>query len=199
MRANDFELLLFRHGDAEDWSASGDDARALTPDGLAAMERAAGALEVLGLSWSEAWTSPLTRARQTADALWRVHSPWAQRQDGMPLPEPKPHDALRVDSSARVMAEFLVKRGQRFAGPRPCIAAFGHQPTIEGVLSLLLTGDQGLRCSVGRGDLLHLFVPAPSPFDTVLVPMAQEPLPRAVLLGFYPRAALERVALGGRA
>lgn len=193
MRANDFELLLIRHGDAEDWSEEGDFGRKLTSRGEAAIRRAAGAFAPLGFGWSEAWTSPYPRAEQTATAIWQEHSAWFERDYGQALERPKVSDALRVEADPIKMAEFLVARGQTFAGPRPTIAAFGHQPNLEAVVSLLLTGSVGTSFSVGRGDLVHLFVPAPSHFDTILAPMDKEPLPKAVLLGFYPRAALELI------
>lgn len=194
MRPNDFELLLMRHGDADDWSEHGDEARALTARGEAAIRRAAVAFEPLGLGWSEAWSSPAVRAHKTAHAVWETHNTWYERAYGQALGLPKTHDALGVNSPVEELARFLVSRGQRFAGPRPTLAAFGHQPNLESLVSLLMVGSLEARLSIGRGDLVHLFVSAPSPFDLMLDPKEVEPLPRAVMLGFYPRTALELIA-----
>ncbi len=196
IRPDDFELLLVRHGDAEDDAPGGDAARALTAPGQAAICRVGAALARLELSWSEAWTSPYLRAKQTSALIHEQLSAQHEAREGHPLPAPQETETLVVYGDATRTARHLIKRGWRQHGPRPCIAAFGHEPNLSSLASLLLGGDAGaVRLSWGRGDVMHLLVPAPSHFDQVLAPQAEEPLPHAVLLGFWPSSLLEQ--LGG--
>ena len=84
IRPNDFELLLVRHGDAEDDAPGGDAARALTEPGQAAIRRVGAALERLELTWSEAWTSPYLRAKQTSAPAIPVHYPMYRKSSFTP-------------------------------------------------------------------------------------------------------------------
>lgn len=63
-------LYLFRHGMAGPATAGqGDAARTLTPEGIARLKRQAAALERACFRIDRLLTSPLARARQTADLL----------------------------------------------------------------------------------------------------------------------------------
>ena len=64
-------VYLVRHAVAmerEDWDKS-DDSRPLTEEGIERMREAAGGLARLSIKVDRVFTSPLTRARQTADIL----------------------------------------------------------------------------------------------------------------------------------
>ncbi len=65
------QLLLLRHGVAEPWETwpRSDAERPLTPQGRKAMTRAAAAFAELGLAPDLIITSPLVRARQTAEIV----------------------------------------------------------------------------------------------------------------------------------
>lgn len=63
-------LYFFRHGIAEPADDhTPDHKRALTPEGIARTRRAARCLKALGIDPDRLYTSPLTRARQTAGIL----------------------------------------------------------------------------------------------------------------------------------
>lgn len=62
-------LYFLRHGDAGPAAPSNDDARELTADGVAALRRAADLWKRLNLRPDVVISSPLTRARQTAELL----------------------------------------------------------------------------------------------------------------------------------
>ena len=190
-RKFDFELLLVRHGDAESWAQGGDTQRALTPHGAAAIERCAPAWEHFDWFWSEAVHSPLLRANQTAHILYEQLEGTFARQGGGELLPPKELAPLTPDSNPRASARAIIELGSRQGGPRPLVAVFGHNPNLSRVASLLVCGEDSSSFSLGRGDVVHLFVPAPSPFDALLAPQQEEPLPRAIVLGVYPRSALE--------
>jgi phosphohistidine phosphatase len=61
------DLILLRHGKAEDFHSQGDSARALVEKGREQARRAGLILQVAGLLPEIVLTSPLVRARQTAD------------------------------------------------------------------------------------------------------------------------------------
>lgn len=61
------ELILLRHGKAEDNHPRGDSARGLVEKGRKQARRAGGVLQAAGLTPGIVLTSPLLRAQQTAD------------------------------------------------------------------------------------------------------------------------------------
>jgi phosphohistidine phosphatase SixA len=192
-RKYDFELLLVRHGDAEDWSEGGDAQRALTEDGVRALERCVPAWDYFGWYWSEAIESPYLRAKQTAAIFHKALSPTFFEREGTELREPKVGEAFIPSSNPHETARAIIELGNKQTGPRPLIAVFGHNPNLSRVANLLVCGEDNGSFALGRGDVVHLFVPAPSPFDLIIDPQEEEPLPRAVVLGVYPRAALEHI------
>lgn len=63
-------LYFFRHAEAEDGGATlSDSARQLTKRGVERTRHAAGVLKSLGIKLTHLYSSPLVRARQTADIL----------------------------------------------------------------------------------------------------------------------------------
>ena len=193
IRPNDFELLLMRHGQAQSWADGGDANRTLTESGAQAIARAAKAFVAMGWTWTKAWSSPFERTKQTSQIIWQtLHD--ANLTHPYELASPVHADELVVHADPYKTARFITKQGHALQGPRPCVAIFGHQPNLAAVASLLLSTEH-VNISLGQGDIIHLFVPAPSPFDTILDPKEEEPLPKATLLGFYPRHSLERIGL----
>ncbi|CAN0549069.1 unnamed protein product [Laminaria digitata] len=192
-RKYDFELLLVRHGDADDWAEGGDAMRALTPDGVSALKRCTSAWDVFGWNWSEAIQSPLLRAQQTATIFHDALTPLALEREGVELRAPVTSELFTPGSDPEESARAIIELGNKQSGPRPLIAVFGHNPNLSRVANLLVTGEEGRAFSLGRGDVVHLFIPAPSPFDLMLAPEQQEPLPQAIMLGYYPRHALEKI------
>lgn len=135
--SRDLQLYLVRHAIAvprgEDWP---DDAtRPLTPDGMTRMRRAARGLAALVSQIDVVLTSPLVRARQTADILAGAFtSP----------PSVVIVDALAPGGSvARVLAE-AVKHARK--GP---IALVGHEPGIGELAAHLLGAGQALEFKKG--------------------------------------------------
>ena len=195
-RANDFELMLIRHGDAEPWGEADDAARQLTGAGRAAIARCVPTYNHFDWGWSTAYASPFVRAAQTANILHQGLAEMFLRTYGEPLPLPKAAPFLTPDSPAEPALRTIIAHGQTLAGPRPRVAAIAHNPILSTMAKLLLfgPGEHTSSLSLGCGDMIHMLIPAPSPFDTALAPVEQEPLPRAILLGLYPRAVLERGA-----
>ncbi len=144
------DLLVIRHGIAEDrdaFAASGkDDAlRPLTDDGRRKMRQVARGLTTLVPALDVLASSPLVRARQTADLVAKAYS-------GLPVTE---ITQLQPDQSPDGFAEWL--RGQSRRG---AVAAVGHEPLLGRIVSLLLAGrgesfielKKGGACVVGFPD-----------------------------------------------
>lgn len=120
------ELIFFRHGDAEDVGPNGSDhARRLTSRGELESERVARFILASGLAPGEVVSSPLVRARQTAERVARVLGCG---------PEPQTDDRLksgaRVEDIEGVVADYPAQR----------ILLVGHEPDFSQVVSALIGG-----------------------------------------------------------
>jgi phosphohistidine phosphatase len=138
-----------------------DEARELTPAGIKKQRRNAAALARLRVRFDEIWTSPLVRAKQTADLL---------------------AEALHIFDGVHIVHELspggdfdrLLNRLQLHAD-RAAIALVGHEPDLGEFAGLLLTGKRhavlrfkkgGVACievtrlsTPVRGELLWLLTP----------------------------------------
>ncbi len=122
-------VYLVRHAIAvpRDSVAGLDDAsRPLTDKGIDRMRRSVRGLDKLNVSIEEIWTSPLLRARQTADILaesrhFNGHS--------------KTVNALAPGGDLNLLVRDL-----RQAGRTTSIALVGHEPDMGELATLLLTG-----------------------------------------------------------
>ncbi len=124
------ELYLIRHGLAADrGDAWPDDAkRPLTGKGLTRLRREARALEKFGISFDQIVTSPLVRARQTAEVF----------ADGLSSHPPTvSSDALAPGGTPAQVIEELGKFSRRKR-----IALVGHEPNL-GELAARLLGSRG--------------------------------------------------------
>ncbi len=128
------ELILIRHapaGDRIEWSLSGqpDAERPLTEEGSKRMRRGARGLRRVLETPDHLYTSPLLRARQTADIVCEAYS------------ELKPEIAPHLEPDADP-AETLAWLGKRKKTQR--IALVGHEPHLSRLLALLVHGDPDL-------------------------------------------------------
>lgn len=120
-------LYVVRHGVAEDRTSSGlDRDRRLTAEGRDRMRRAARGLALLGVRVDTLLTSPLPRARQTAEIL-------ATEVPGLPAPQ-----QLAALATGTGPVELL--RQLRLRGDVEALMVVGHEPTLSGLIALLLTG-----------------------------------------------------------
>ena len=171
----DFELLLIRHGVAQEWAPGGDSERELTEDGRLQIEASSAGLRLLGLDAHLTISSPFIRARQTAEIhtarLGGTHETWA---------------GLVPSAPASATRDEILSRGKMLAQDQRLVVV-GHNPNISSVLSLLVAGHGAAVFNVRPGDVAHLLVPSTMPF------VRGEHLPRAVMLAFYPRETLEKI------
>jgi phosphohistidine phosphatase len=121
-----YELYLIRHAVAEErGDAWPDDAkRPLTSDGMKRMKKAARGLERLGVALDVILTSPLVRARQTADVV---------------SAELNPHPALVITEALSPGGSYtaLVAELEKHAR-RSRIGLVGHEPGIGELAARLL-------------------------------------------------------------
>jgi phosphohistidine phosphatase len=144
-------LWLLRHGEAVPHESKPDFERELTARGERQSAAAGEALARLGVELAGCYTSPLVRARQTAELACK------------PLNvTPEDRDALGKEFDVETVLELLAEHGE---GEK--ILLVGHNPSFEQVV-LDLTGARidfkkggvaAVRMSGGRGELLALLRP----------------------------------------
>lgn len=151
-------LYFLRHGIAEEGSCTlPDDLRALTPEGITEMRRMASALHRKNLRIERILTSPLVRARQTADIV----------ADALGLT-----DALQEDD--RLAGGFHLGDVQQMVAecqPAERLMFVGHEPTLRYVATHLIGGGQ---MNLKKGGLIRLrtdrIEPGAATLDWLLTP-----------------------------
>src|SRR4051794_22789103 len=124
-----YELYLVRHGLAEDRGAKWpDDAkRPLSDDGISRMKKSARGLDRVDVKFDIILTSPLVRARQTADIL-------SVEMDGHP-------PVVTIESLAPGGAFAALTADLEKHARKSRIALVGHEPAI-GELAARLVGSR---------------------------------------------------------
>lgn len=149
-----FELYLIRHGLAEERGEAwpDDTKRPLTPEGMSRLKKSGRGLAQLGISFDVIITSPLARARQTAEII-------AGELD--PQPHVVTSEALAPGGSYAATIADLEKQTRRTR-----IALVGHEPGM-GELAARLVGarhpfefKKGAVCRIDVDEL-----PPPAPGD----------------------------------
>jgi len=148
------QLLFLRHGVAEPWETWGDDdgERPLSVPGRKAMERAAATFVELGLAPDVIITSPLTRARQTAEI--------AARGLGMSdrvVSDPR----LEPGFDAAALSDILGEHGES-----DVLMLVGHEPDLSLTVGSLIGGG---RVVCKKGGLVRVDVDLASAGDGELI------------------------------
>ena len=138
-------LYVIRHGIAEDAGpGTPDEARRLTPVGRTRMRGVARGMRALGVGIDVLLTSPLVRARETAEIVAEVYGNIALRE---------------VPALASGVAPAETVRALRPFARRARVAIVGHEPGLSGIASLLLTGStEGVRIALKKGAVIALEV-----------------------------------------
>jgi phosphohistidine phosphatase len=124
-----YELFLIRHGVAEERGDAwpDDSKRPLTAEGTSRLRKSARGLARLGVVFDVILTSPLVRARQTADVVASVY-------------DPRPHivtaESLAPGGAYHALLTELEKQTRRTR-----IALVGHEPGL-GELAARLAGSR---------------------------------------------------------
>ncbi len=166
-----FELMLMRHGEAEDFAEEGDAHRVLTPRGHAMAQRAGTLMQTLAWHPTLAVSSPFARARQTLEGvLEAVAAPLAMEIE----------PGLVPGAPASRAVASLIERAAKLAAADIRMVAVGHNPCVTGMLAHLVRGDDRMAFAVSTGDLAHLSV---DPIEG-----------SAVVLSYIPARVLEAQA-----
>lgn len=138
-------IYLLRHGIAEDHRPGlADEDRALTDVGRQRLERAGAAWRELVPTPDIVVTSPLKRARQTADAFVAAVGFDADvRVDEGLVPGARTADAVTL-----LEGELLSRTGS--------VALIGHEPHLGYLLGSLVSGDPRLSIPLKKGMLVGL-------------------------------------------
>ncbi|MEO8510676.1 MAG: histidine phosphatase family protein [Chloroflexota bacterium] len=138
-------LYFLRHGKADEPRSADDDARALTDDGIAALRAAAPAWRRLNLRPDLVLSSPLARARQTAELV-------CEAVGGTPTIDDRLAPGATWGDFARAMAAQPDARRVLFVG---------HEPDLSRAI-VELTGASAIRMRKGGLACLEFYgVPEP--------------------------------------
>jgi phosphohistidine phosphatase len=134
------EILLLRHGIAVDAEEAGsDDARRLSREGRKRVRRAAAMLRKLGIAPNAIITSPLPRAKETADV-----TAWAIRFKG------EVQVAAQLTSGASPQDYIAVLNE---AGESEQVMLVGHNPDMEDFLQYLIAPKSKVCLELKKGGL----------------------------------------------
>ncbi len=138
------ELYILRHGIAVDPGTPGiaDDERPLTPKGEKRIREIAQGLNKLKLKLDRIATSPLPRARGTAEIVAEV----------LEIPRlVEVASVLKVGNSATTIARWLEERAE------DRLMIVGHNPSVSELVSLLVHGTpQPMICDLKKGGMAAL-------------------------------------------
>ena len=139
-------LFLLRHGLAVEPGTAGfenDASRPLTPKGKRQLANVAKAMRRMELEFDVIWSSPLVRARQTAEIVAKALK--ARKQLALA-------DELSPGGDAGKLIQKL-----RALKPSPeNILLVGHEPDLSELLSLLVTGKTGAGFALKKAGLAKL-------------------------------------------
>ena len=140
------DLFLLRHGPAVERGTPGfenDGTRPLTPKGRRQSHKIAKAMRAMGLEFELVWSSPLVRARQTADIV----------AAGLEL---KDRCFLAEELSPGGNAGKLIQKIGRLKPAPKNILLVGHEPGLGELASRLVTGAAGAGFALKKNGLAKL-------------------------------------------
>lgn len=140
-------LFLLRHGEAQSDKSIPDQDRALTPTGIASIQRVAEVLRRLDFRLDAIYSSPLLRARQTAELAITSLA----RQPDVQFTE-----HLMVGENFQKLFDLLNAHA-----PSASILLVGHEPYVSQLISTLLVGNLDARVDVKKGSLTCVEVFSP--------------------------------------
>ncbi|HWD90777.1 MAG TPA: phosphohistidine phosphatase SixA [Verrucomicrobiae bacterium] len=139
------KLYILRHGEAADHGDPRfkENERPLTPKGIQRTKQLAHVLREMEITFDAILSSPLTRARETAEIIARG----IKEQDTMRFSE-------HLTPSGSM--EELVHQVNTIRPPPKSVMLVGHEPYLSGFISLLCTGGPGLPMVLKKGALCRL-------------------------------------------
>jgi phosphohistidine phosphatase len=135
-------LYLMRHGiavAADQPEVESDSERPLTPKGVKRMRRAANGLRRLGISFDTILTSPLVRARQTAEIVAETLGLEGRLEEISEL-------------APEISVNHLIEGLTRFHD-REDLLLVGHNPLLIRAFSFFISGKENLKIELKKGGL----------------------------------------------
>ena len=118
-------------------AAEEDSERPLTPEGRAEMQKIAKSLKTVGLQIDRIYTSPLRRARETAEIAARI----------LEIPVLEEWDELKPDGSKAAVYRKLARLEQNSR-----LVLVGHEPYLSSMMGEII-GTKDVRLSLKKGGL----------------------------------------------
>jgi phosphohistidine phosphatase len=133
------DIFILRHGEAGNrmTSPEEDSERPLTPEGRAEMQKIAKSLKTVGLQIDWIYTSPLRRARETAEIAARI----------LEIPVLEEWDELKPDGSKAALYRKLARLEQNSR-----LVLVGHEPYLSSMMGEII-GTKDVRLSLKKGGL----------------------------------------------
>ena len=143
-------LCLMRHGKAEKLGAlyTMDHTRPLTSEGAAVIQRVARGLHKMGARFDIIFTSPLLRARQTADIV--AKSCGYQK-------EPEMEESL----GGRFSPEIIAKNLEAIPS-EATVLLVGHAPMLAILIAYLISNDESTKVEMDEGSMAWVEVANPT-------------------------------------
>ena len=139
------DIYILRHGKAEDHiqTISGDQKRKLTEPGKKEIELVAKGIKNLDIEFDYIISSPLIRAKQTADIALKIIK--SKRKSLLIWNELKPES--EVDSTIKKLK--IIKQSAS-------ILLVGHEPHLSTLTSKIISGAEESDIILKKGGLVHL-------------------------------------------
>ena len=139
------ELILIRHAKAESRDANSwpdDDQRPLTVEGRAEQRAATRTMKKMGIKFDFLVTSPLVRARETADIVAKGYR-WTEAPQ---VAEEVGHE-YSVGAIVKLLAKFP---------PNATVALVGHEPDFSDLASAMISKDRDARIAVKKSGVVGI-------------------------------------------
>jgi phosphohistidine phosphatase len=133
------DLFLLRHGEAGNRMSvvEEDSERPLTPEGRLEMQKIARSLKAVGLQTNQIYTSPLKRAKETAEITARI----------LKIPTLEEWNELKPDGSKAALYRKLARFEQNSR-----LILVGHEPYLSSMIGEII-GTTGARLVLKKGGL----------------------------------------------
>jgi phosphohistidine phosphatase len=143
------DLLVLRHGEAGNRMrvVEEDSERPLTPEGRIEMQKIARSLKAVGLQSDRIFTSPLRRARETAEIAAKT----------LKIPIFEEWDELKPDGNKTALYRKLARLGQNSR-----VILVGHEPYLSSMMGEIV-GATGIRIVLKKGGLGKVRITSFSP------------------------------------
>jgi phosphohistidine phosphatase len=145
------EIILIRHAKAETRDANSwpdDDLRPLTAEGRAEQRAAARAMKKMGIKFDFLVTSPLLRAKETADLVAKSYR-WSEAAQ---VAEDLGHE-YSVGAVVKLLAKFP---------PDAAVALVGHEPDLSDLASALVSKNGDVNIAVKKSGVVGIEFDGPA-------------------------------------